>query len=169
MGTKASSKQLRAKEFETVKPNPESSEVFTDFEVNAEFLLQKKLITEMLSFLKSKFDVGSLSASDIFKTHNITHNKAEDDTHRAAELLEMKLDLFAGFETPAQLIEEFNHSGRCARLTPSELDKTFLVSEVDGLKDFRNKRHDKFLCLVLLLFKSLKAQPTQVGLLVSFF
>ena len=65
----------------------------------------------MLDFLKKKFDASSLDTSQIFHTTNITENRNEADTHRASELLQMKLDLVAGFESPASLIEEFNHSG----------------------------------------------------------
>ncbi len=90
----------------------EESELTTDFEVNAEFLLQKKLIKEILKFLEDKFDASAVKASEIFPTNNITSNRNEDETHRSAELLEMKLDLFAGFESAVSLIEEFNHSGR---------------------------------------------------------
>ncbi len=44
-----------------------------------------------------------------------------------------------------------------------ELDKTFLVSEFDNLKDFNEKQHNKFICLILLLFKNLQSNKPRVA------
>lgn len=73
----------------------------------------------------------------------------------------MKLDLVAGFESPASLIEEFNHSGTTTLIL--ELDKTFLVTEFENLKSFKDSQHNKFICLILLFFKSLHSNKPRVS------
>ena len=87
--------------------------------------------------MKDRFSANSLSADDIFKTNNIISNHNPEETHRAAELKEMKSDLFAGFEPPSSMVEEFNQIGKIVSLLAIrylmtlliEPDKTFLVSQ----------------------------------------